>query len=328
MLTIKKSIAVMLSFLLLNITLPALAEPSAGQRMNEIMTEILQAQTNGDTAKVQALTLEMQALVPKVKEEQQAAYQKLQQQAPNAAQNLQDAAKKIQAQQDTPEWKISLAARKGDLAEVKRLRAAGAELNVYRLDPAPPLMEAAMNGRVEVAAFLLEEGAQLRIQKSIVTLDALRFAAEAKEDNSRMLSLLVKHGALKNGDVENIGSVLVKQSEDDGEKSPTVEGKQVTSGSALMAAIEKNRPLHVQTLLSLGANANDWAFGQSALMLAAQKLNLTVVNNLLEQGADASLVGPQNKTALQFAEATRETPQNAEKRRAVIQRIQRAMAAE
>lgn len=303
-----------------------LAEPTtevtAVERMNQLMTEIMDAHAKNDKERVAVLSKKMEALGPRVRAEQKASMEKLQKDSPSTfAKDMQDRAKQIEAQTETPEWKISLAARKGDLATVKQLRAAGAEINFYRLDPAPPLMEAAMHGRVDVAKYLLEEGAELRVQKSLVTLDALRLAAEAKEDNSEMISLLVKNGALEKADIENLGSAMLKDSEKQGQRHAQMEGKQLTSGSALMAAIENNRIIHTKTLLKLGANANDWAFGKSALMLAASKLNIEIVDMLMKHGADANTKGPQGKTALQFAEGIRETPTNAPKRTAVIERL-------
>lgn len=317
--------------MLLSASLPATAQPSvqaditevtAAQRMVQIMDEILAAQAANDTARMEALRKEMTELAPRVQAEQKAAMNKVREQAPtNLAEDMQKRARQIEAQAETPEWKISFAARKGNLAEVKRLRAAGAELNFYRLDPAPPLMEAAMHGQVEVARFLLAEGAQQRLQKSLITLDALRLAAEASEDNSPMLRLLVKEGALQAGDIENLGSATLKDAEKKGERHAQMQAKQLTSGSALMAAIEKNRPRHVQTLLEIGANANDWAYGKSALMLAASKLNVEVVEILLNKGADANAIGPQKKTALQFAQEIKENANNSARRSAIIERL-------
>src|SRR5690606_15980590 len=125
----------------------------------------------------------------------------------------------------------------------------------------------------------------------------------------------------RQGQVENIASAVVKDSENRGRTHSQVQGKQITAGSALTAAIEKNRVLHVKTLLQLGADANDWAFGNSALMLAAKKLNPEMVDLLLEHGAEAAVKGPHGKTALQLAEGIRETAQNAARRRAVIERL-------
>jgi ankyrin repeat protein len=315
-------VATVLFIFTVSASVVSLAEVTASERMNQLLTEILEANANNDKERVAMLSKEMEALGPRVRAEQKANLEKLQKNNPSTfAQDLQNKARQIEAQAETPEWKISLAARKGDLVAVKQLRAAGTEINFYRLDPAPPLMEAAMNGHVEVAEYLLREGATLRIQKSLVTLDALHLAVEAKEDNSPMINLLVKNGALEQGDIENLGSAMLKDSEQQGQHHAQMEGKQLTSGSALMAAIEKNKTIHTRTLLKLGANPNAWAFGKSALMLAASKLNVEVVDMLLVQGADVNAAGPQGKTAVEFAESIPKTIANTARRNAVIARL-------
>jgi hypothetical protein len=303
----------------------AYADPPAtphADRLNQLITELTAAQARGDEARVRQIAAEMEALSPRVKGEMDSTFEAARRQAPSdMQQRMQNQMEAMRQAKDSPEWQISLAARRGDLAEVKRLRKAGADLNVYRLDPGPPLMEAAAGGHLEVAKYLLDQGAQMRISKSIVTLDALRLAAEAREDNSAMLKLLVARGALKAGDVQNIGSAMLEQAERRGLDHAGVTANQITSGSALTAAIEKGRVGHVKTLLALGANANDWSNGRSALMLAARKLQPQMVELLLRHGADPSLTGQDRKTALQLAEATRETRQNAERRGAVIRRL-------
>ena len=291
-------------------------------RLNQLITELTAAQARGDEARVREIAAEMEALSPRVQREMNDTFEAARRQSPSdMQQRMQSQLEAMHQAQDGPDVKISMAARKGDLAEVKRLRASGANLNLYRLDPGPPLMEAAAAGHVEVAKYLLDQGAQTRIVKSFVTLDALRFAAEAREDNSVMLKLLVSRGALTAGAAENIGSTMLKQAEQKGLDHAGVTAEQISSGSALTAAIEKGRVKHVKTLLALGANANEWANGRSALMLAAKKLQPEMVSSLLAHGADPALTGQDRKTALQLAEATRETSQNAERRRAVISRL-------
>lgn len=175
-----------------------------------------------------------------------------------------------------------------------------------------------MHGHTDIAEYLIENGAKFRLTEKLFTLDALRLAAEAKEDNSAMIRLLVAKGAMAVGDIENIGSIALKNEEAKSREHIGVTGKQITSGSALMAAIEKDRAGHVKTLLALGASANDWAFGQSALMVAGKRLNVDIATQLLDAGADPNVRNQAKKTVLTLVSEKRETAQNKVRREAML----------
>lgn len=301
----------------LSISAYAAETSAAEQRMLQLMTELQQAHERGDTARVRTLEAEIRALTPEVKAEQQRRMQATSQ-TNSLQQRMQQQQQALEQQARSPDYQISLAARKGDLAKVKREHQLGANLNGFRLDPGPPLMEAAMHGHLAVAEYLIENGAQFRLTEKLFTLDALRLAAEAKEDNSAMIRLLVAKGAMAEGDLENIGSIALKNEEAKGRQHIGVTGKQITSGSALMAAIEKDRAVHVKTLLALGASPNDWAFGQSALMVAGKQLNVDIATQLLDAGADPNVKNQAQKTVLALVNEKHETAQNKPRRDAML----------
>ncbi|BFM10627.1 hypothetical protein R50072_07800 [Simiduia litorea] len=287
-------------------------------RMNQLINEMMQAQARGDMARVEAIGREMEALASGVQSEASSLASPSTPEAVRLQQRMHAQQSAMQATANSPESKIGLAARKGDLTEVKRLAEAGANLNVYGINPGPPLMEAASEGHVDIASYLLSKGAKLRVDGALASLDALRLAAEALEDNSAMIKLLVAAGALEQEPVQNMGSKMLKESERQSPLPNNITAEQIGSGSALMAAIEKNRNKHVETLLALGASPNVWAHGRTALMLAARKLQPSTVRLLLHYGANATELSPEGKTALQYAEATTETLQNTGRRKAVI----------
>ncbi|MDN3638756.1 ankyrin repeat domain-containing protein [Simiduia curdlanivorans] len=310
---------------LLGVAMQSLSNPPAvpnADRMNQLINEMMQAQAQGDMARVEAIGREMEALSSGVQSEMSTLSRPSDRESTAMQERMQGQLNAMQAAANSPESRIGLAARKGDLTEVKRLAEAGANLNVYGINPGPPLMEAASEGHVDVAKYLLSKGAKLRVETSLASLDALHLAAQALEDNSAMIKLLVAAGALEQAPGENLGAKMLKESERQSPQANTVSAEQLGSDSALMAAIEKNRTKHVETLLALGANPNVWAHGKTALMLAARKLQPSTVRLLLSKGANAAETSPEHKTALQYAEETKETPQNSDRRRAVLTALQ------
>lgn len=287
------------------------------QRMVQLMGELLEAQRAGNHARVAELEAQIRTLKPQVQEQQ-----RQREQAPTGQANIVEKMRAMEAQrqeaQQSPDIQISLAARAGDLAKVKQQLLAGANLNPVRLDPGPPLMEAAIKGYIEIAKYLLDNGAKLRISQGIFSLDALRLAAEAKEDNSAMIRLLVERGALNLGDIQNLGSVALKAEENKGREHKDVRAHQITSGGALTAAVEKERVQHVRTLLSLGVPPDAWANNQTALIIAAKRLNIAIATELLKAGANPNLKTQAQKTALKLVLEKPQTEKNRVQRQAML----------
>jgi uncharacterized protein len=89
-------------------------------------------------------------------------------------------------------YDLVYAAYYGDLSEVKRLLAAGAEVNAKDKNGITPLMAASLAGHREVVEFLLAKGAEVNAQdKSGKT--ALMFATRMNHPEVR--ELLIKTGA-------------------------------------------------------------------------------------------------------------------------------------
>lgn len=229
------------SALLVAVSVSAQMPGAQSERFNELITEMAEAQKNGDTKRISEIGKELEALASGVQQE----FQQIQNMPEGATSPFYNPQLQVK---ETPEIKLGFAARKGDIQTVKELVKAGAQLNVFSFDPGPPLMEAASQGHIQIAEFLLANGAKLQVKNGFVSLDALRFAAEAHEDNSDMLRLLIKHGALQHSKTDSMGSALVKEAEKQGAGQMNARSDQLIVGSALSAAVEKNRSQHFSNL--------------------------------------------------------------------------------
>ena len=85
------------------------------------------------------------------------------------------------------------ATRKGDLAEVRRLLDAGADVNARTRYDSTPLFFAADRGHVEVARLLIERGADLNVKDNFYNATALGLAMSKK--HTAVVALFAEKGA-------------------------------------------------------------------------------------------------------------------------------------
>lgn len=186
------------------------------------------------------------------------------------------------------------AARKGDLAEVKKLLGQGADVNAE--DPrrgGTALHEAAYWGRPDVAALLIESGAQVNGDKNYSPLNDA-----AWRGNTEVAELLLEKGA----DVNQAGAVCVPvQSAVERDHVDTVR-LLIAHGADLKAphpdmgydlldvAADRGCLEMVQLLLAHGLNANG-LYGEKPLYHAAQSGNRALVEYLIAQGAEVNYRG-------------------------------------
>ncbi|HEX4912292.1 MAG TPA: ankyrin repeat domain-containing protein [Permianibacter sp.] len=313
----------------------ALPLAAAERSLDQIFNELKVAQAAGDTARIEALTRELQQHAERNRAQQQAQIEAARDsaQGQQMLQGMENVQRQVKARAESLEFKIGLAARKGDLAQVKALHQQGAKLNEYALDPGPPLMEAVSAGKDEVVRYLLDNGAAFRVQGKLVALDALEFAVRRKEDNSAMIRYLVERGALIDQNAATLATDMMVRTEraagrdgSGGDNPHNIKTAQFGRGSALWTAIDLRKYRHARTLLELKADPNVFGNGFTPLMHAAGRLDVEAVKLLLEFGADAALEGPHHITALQRAEKVKESPSNKSRRDEVL-RLLRAAAA-
>jgi ankyrin repeat protein len=180
----------------------------------------------------------------------------------------------------------------GDLPEVKRLIAAGADVNAQNDYGATPLSEAAITGNVAVIRSLLEAGAKVD---------------EANADGQTPLMIIAR--------TSNVAAaeVLLKHGAKVGEREAW------RDQTALMWAAAEGQPAMVRLLLKAGADpnarskVNHWARqvtaeprmqarpagGFTPLLYAARKGCVECARILIEEGhADVNLADPDNVTPL------------------------------
>ena len=139
-----------------------------------------------------------------------------------------------------------------------------------------PLENAAMNGQLKVAAYLLDHGADVNLESRGQT-PLIMAAGHAQKT---MVDLLLSRGADVNAGDDN-------------------------GATALLAAARHGFEAVVQTLLANHADVNRQEIGgATALCLAASSGRLKIVQMLIAAGAKTNLKDNQGRTALNYAIAT------------------------
>lgn len=174
--------------------------------------------------------------------------------------------------------RLTKAAGKGDLKQVKALLDAGADGDAHDADSGVgPIHEAAEKGHLDVAKLLIERGAKLNACRGFVAATPLKQAAGAGK--AEMVKLLLESGADPNAP--------------SGHFSPL-------GSAAFNGHIEV-----VKILLDAGADI-DYAGnvqGRTAVMWAAERGHNDVVELLAVEGADLTLKDDDGATAIAVAEA-------------------------
>src|SRR5215471_11674951 len=155
---------------------------------------------------------------------------------------------------------VAKAVKAGDLATVRKLTAARADVNASSGDGSVPLLWAAYNSDVEMARVLITAGAKVDIANNYGVTPLLQ---ASRSGDAEMMDLLLKAGADP------------KRAHPQGE-------------TPLMAASRSGSLPAVRLLLSRGVdlNATDAVQGETALMRASAEGHADVVDALLKAGAD------------------------------------------
>jgi ankyrin repeat protein len=199
------------------------------------------------------------------------------------------------------------AATLGDLPEVKRLAAKGAEVNAKDYYGDTALIQASYNGHVEVVQALLSKGAEVN-GKTNDGDTALMWASSSS--HVEVVQALLSKGAEVNGKNNDGDTALMWASPSSHvevvqallSKGAEVNGKSDDGDTALMRASSSGHVEVVQALLSKGAEVNAKNIeGNTALMRASSNGHVEVVQALLSKDAEVNAKNHYNDTALMFA---------------------------
>lgn len=195
------------------------------------------------------------------------------------------------------------AAAAGDLATVRQLLEAGADVEARGDWGVTPLMEAASRGHAEVARLLLEHGADPLAQDgsdrpSNALLDAIRtHHPDVAREIARCVSQEGRDWALPfavlGGDAPTVEALLDCGARPDA--AATGDGR-----TALMQGVAAHRLDLVELLLSRGADI-DQPERCTPLMLAVLLRDAPMAEWLIDAGADLGVTDREGRTALALA---------------------------
>ncbi len=199
---------------------------------------------------------------------------------------------------------IWAALENGNLVQVRKLLAAGLNIEVRDRQGHSPLMKAVVHGNPELVRILVQHGARVNVSDE---LGDTPLVWAASKDQLEVVRILLDHGAdpdrgiftammwaALHGNLEMV--VLLLQSGGD----PDLRSRE--GWSALMWASEKGHSSVVEHLLTSGVSINAQnREGYTALMLAVRRGRESVAKILLKYGADRSISGLDRKTALDLA---------------------------
>ncbi|KAK2870535.1 hypothetical protein Q8A67_024927 [Cirrhinus molitorella] len=158
-----------------------------------------------------------------------------------------------------------------------------------------PLMQAARFGHLTVAHILLENGAEIngrnRMGASVLTM-------AARGGHAHVAKLLLENGAF----VDDFDHLSAAEGSGSGSERGD-NGKRFLEITPLLAAAQHGHEAAVRLLLEWGADVSfcQKSSGWSALMLAAAGGTVSVVQQLVERGADADHLNVLGKTAFEVA---------------------------
>ena len=169
---------------------------------------------------------------------------------------------------------LLVAAREGDLAQVRSLLGQGAAVDGHDRSGATPLIVASANGHLEIVQALTAAKADTNLRDASGRTALMAAAANRQ---ARIADALIAAQA----DVQ----------------AQDAEGK-----TALTLAVLAREPEIVRALVRAGANLNTaTASGETALMIASRGGDAEVVRALLEAGADANARDKEGHTAIEIA---------------------------
>jgi ankyrin repeat protein len=216
------------------------------------------------------------------------------------AEALLRAGARVNTSDDYGETPLTLACANGDGEMVQRLLAAGAKADAMRWDGETAVMLAAGAGSLQAIRALVRRGAEVNLAEPERGQTALMWAAA--EGHSDVVSGLVEIGAdikavSKGGFTALVFAVIA----DDARSIKTLlaagadPNDTLPSGStSLIVALSYDHTAAAMALLDGGAltGATDGRTGYTALHVAAQQGDLTIVKALLARGVDSNVRTP------------------------------------
>jgi ankyrin repeat protein len=205
------------------------------------------------------------------------------------------------------------AATKGDVSEIKRLVASGADVNSSAAKfGRTPLLHAIIHTQIDAVRELIKGGANVNIADEVGQTPLLM---AVQYNNMELVQLLLDAGADVNATTVNGQTTLMRASLSANpalfrillEKGVDVNAKTDKGLTALHQAANAYIPKPEIVEMLLGANADPNAkttdTGATPLMNAAENGHIEVVRMLLSAGADPSATNNEGQTAVQLAEA-------------------------
>lgn len=230
----------------------------------------------------------------------------------NKVHSLYQRVKSLDIEDECRAYPIHFAARLGQLNAIRALAEQGANLNVFGVDDATPIMTAILTGHPDVVQLLLELGAKPEARKTTAHETALLYALWRKRSPQAALYLL-EHGAdifATDADGNNAirravffecDEVLQYLQSQFGRKVKK-EIDQASLDFELIDSAEEGEIETVAECLERGANINALdPFGTFALYNAASIGSIPLIDMLLKEGGDINLYGSVDTTALMEA---------------------------
>lgn len=178
-------------------------------------------------------------------------------------------------------------------AKIKRLQFIlnqnDAQINAKGPQGFTPLMWAAFNNDFKMVKLLIENGAKVDVKRDngVVLLD---YAYTHK--NEDMKKYLIEHGALPRTNPSELKEVI----------KPGNLVRELDLNERLLNSTKNDDLIKVGQVLDLGANIDTIGpFQQTPLILAAENINLGLVQFLLERGANTNTQDEAGETALHYA---------------------------
>jgi ankyrin repeat protein len=191
------------------------------------------------------------------------------------------------------EARLILAADAGDLQEVARLLAAGANANAQAAGGRCALLAAACRGHTAVGALLIAKGGANHKLADDRGYTALMYAAEAGSRDFAVM--LLGAGADVNASRDDGSTALMDAASNsqaavvaallDAEPPPAVDATRADGFTPLMAAVERGNPEVVKSLLTAHADPNVEADGVTPLTIAIARGDAGMTQLLRDKGA-------------------------------------------
>jgi len=195
---------------------------------------------------------------------------------------------KKQASRRSRSKSLTVAAREGDVAAIKRALQKGMDPDKRNWRNGTPLQQAAIAGDLEIVKLLVEAGADVN-RRGDTYQKPLHFAAQS--GHAKIVEYLLAHGAeisrslhatAFKGNVD-IARILLKHKADINEKG-------TDEATPLATAVLYRQAELVRFFLEHGADVNSRGlYGSTPLHVAASKNDLTIARMLLDHGANPAL---------------------------------------